>query len=333
MKKVKEESGSQSLTILLTGKIGSGKSAIVNGLVGTMVSKEGEKLVSSTPDVSMYGFCKGGVQFCVVDTPGLQDRAKADKETLSRIKEQISHTCKSVTIDLVIYCIDMTHKRVESSDELAISHLTKCFSESIWKNAVFVLTFANNATPPLSYEGTETVWFEERAGDFKRELHVMLTAARVSEEVSKMVPVVPAGYWRPVPRLPNPWKLPDRPDWFNCFWLTCALRMEQGASAALFKSQSHRLTTKPISKIEGTAIDRNIYVPPEYVVIDENGEITEKRVFAVSAVGMAVGGAAGALVGTLGGPIGIVVVGIAGAAAGAAAGALIGAFSALFEQS
>ena len=333
MKAVKGESGSQSLAILLTGKTGSGKSAIVNGLVGTMVSEEGEMLTSLTPDVTMYGFCKGGIQFHVVDTPGLQDRAKTDKKTLSRIKEEISRTCNSA-IDLVIYCIDMTHKRVDSSDESAICHLTKCFGESIWKNAVFVLTFANNSSPPLSYEGKEADWFEERIGVFERALHDVLTAAKVSEKNSKTVPVVPAGYWKSTARLPDPWKLPDRHDWFNCFWLACAFRMEQGASAALFKSQSHRLTTKPLSKIEGTALDRSIYVPSEYVVTDDNGEISKKRVLSVSAVGMAVGGGAGALLGTLGGPIGIVVVGISGAAAGAAAGAVVGAFSALvIEQS
>ena len=253
-----------------------------------MVSKEGEMLTSLTTDVTMYGLCKGDVQFCVVDTPGLQDRAQADKKTLSNIKEQISRTSKSA-IDLVIHCTDMTQKRIDSSNESAICHLTECFGESIWKNAVFVLTFANNAVPPLSYEGTETVWFEERTRDFDRELHIMLTAAKVSEEVSKMVPAVPAGYWKPAPRLLNPWKLPDRPDWFNCFWLTCALRMEQAASTALFKSQFHRLTTKPLSKIEGTALDRNIYVPVSR-----------------SAIGMTVGGGTGALLGTVGGPIGVV---------------------------
>ena len=140
-------------------------------------------LTSLTTDVNMYGLCKGDVQFCVIDMPGLQDRAKADKKTLSNIKEQISRTSKSA-IDLVIHCIDMTHKRIDSSNESAICHLTECFGESIWKNAVFVLTFANNVTPPLSYEGTETVWFEERTRDFDRELHIMLTAAKVSEEVS-----------------------------------------------------------------------------------------------------------------------------------------------------
>ena len=297
-----------------------------------MVSKEGEKLTSSTPDVVMYKLCKGGVQFNVVDTPGLQDRAKTDKKTLSEIREEISNSCKGA-IDLVIYCIDMTCKRIDRSDEIAIRNLTECFGESIWKNALFVLTFANNVVSPLSYEGTEIVWFEERTSDFEQELHAVLITAKVSEIISTTVPVVPAGYWKRTARLPDPWSLPDRHDWFNCFWLACAFRMEQGASAALFKSQSRRLTTKPLSKIEGTALDRSIYVPSEYVVIDDNGEITEKRVLAVSAVGMAVGGGAGALLGTLGGPIGIVVVGIAGAAAGAAAGAVVGgAFSALGKQ-
>ena len=318
MKEVKEKS-CRALTILITGKTGSGKSAIVNGLVGTKFYEEGEMLKSLTPDVTMYGYRKGDVQFYVVDMPGLQDRVKTDKTTLSKIKEQISRTCKSA-IDLVIYCMDMIRPHIDVFDESAIHHLTKWFGESIWKNAVFVFTLANTTSPPLSYEGKEADWFEKRIGVFEQELHDVLTTAKVSEKLSKTVPVVPAGYWKPTEGLPDPWKLPDRPDWFNCFWLTCAFRMEQEASTALFKSQSHRLTTKPLSKIEGTAIDRSIYVPSEYVVIDDNGEISKKQVFAVSAMGMAAGGGTGALLGTLGGSIGIVAVGIAGATAGAAAG-------------
>ena len=99
-----------------------------------MVTEEGHLLTSSTTEVKGFEFLQGSVRFLVVDSPGLQDHQNDDKATLKMISQQVLSISKS--FDLVIYCIDMTSRRVEASDKKAIQHLTKSFNESIWKNAV-----------------------------------------------------------------------------------------------------------------------------------------------------------------------------------------------------
>ena len=165
-------------------------------------------------------------------------------------------------------------------------------------------------------------------------LHECLIEAEVCKEIVDEVPIIPAGYWKVARKLLNPWNLPDRPDWFNVFWISCALRMEGRASVAMFKSQATRISNKPLTEIEGTAIERQIYVPPEYVPEkDPMGiEIPRVRVVAGSFIGTVIGGGVGALFGIPGGPIGIAVVAVAGAATGAAIGGTVSAAIAAASQ-
>ena len=309
------------LTILITGKTGSGKSSLLNGLVGKTVSTEGDKLTSSTHEVSGYGFSQGDIHFLVVDSPGLQDLKQDDKETLDIIKQQLKRTCPK--FDLVIYCINMSCPRMEASEKAAIHHLTECFFAAMWKNAIFTLTFANKVEPSPTYKGTDAEWFAEKLREFTTLIQEILVQANVPEKVVKQIPVIPTGYWKPVERIPNPWILPDRPDWFNVFWLQCASRMEEGACIALFKSQESRISTKTLSESQmvGTASERPIYIPPDYSSINSFGiEIPRMRVIAGSLTGSLIGGGFGALLGAAAGPVGAAVVGAAGLATGAVVG-------------
>ena len=161
-----------------------------------------------------------------------------------------------------------------------------------------------------------------------------LIEAKVSREVANEVPIIPTGYYKKSRRIQNPWKLPDRSDWFNVFWIGCALRMEGGASMALFKSQETRISNEPLSEISGTSAERKIYVPSEYAPLKnvQGIEIPRVRVVASSFIGGAIGGGFGALLGTLGGPLGIAVVAVAGAATGAVFGGAASAATAAAAQ-
>ena len=176
-KKVKDN---KALTILITGKTGSGKSSLINGLVGKIVTVEGEELTAATQHVSGYGFCVRDVKFLVVDSPGLQDLEQDDTETLDTIKRELVKVSSS--FDLVIYCIDMTNKRVDGSERRAIIHLTECFGERVWENAVFTLTFANKVEQPPGYKGKLVEFFKKRQKDFKKLLEDTLIKANVSEK-------------------------------------------------------------------------------------------------------------------------------------------------------
>ena len=63
----------------------------------------------------------------------------------------------------------MTSARFRQGDNQNLRIITKAFGESIWKNALFVLTFANQVKPPPSRKGTPPrEYFEERLQEWKR---------------------------------------------------------------------------------------------------------------------------------------------------------------------
>ena len=289
----------------MTGRTGAGKTTLVNGLVGKVVEKEGAALTTGTKEVFNYEFTKNGTNFVVVDSPGLQDAALSDMNTLEQIRKKLVAKCSE--IELVVYCLNMTHTRIDASDANAIKHLTQGFTAELWKRAVFVLTFANRVEPTGDYEGTDEEYFVEQLEKFKK---------RIQELVPKVpIVVVPAGYSRKTKRVPEPWKLPDRDDWFNVFWLTCLNRMEQNAAISLLLSQADRLKSAQTgrSSSEDSEIhSRKIYVPEEFE--------TKKFLHNVSKVGAVAGGvtSAGGIIaacttaGSVAGPAGVAIGGLVG---------------------
>jgi predicted GTPase len=67
------------LIILITGKTGTGKSALINGLIGKNLSKEGETLKPETTEVASFQRIVNGVPMKVFDSPGLQDGTNINK--------------------------------------------------------------------------------------------------------------------------------------------------------------------------------------------------------------------------------------------------------------
>ena len=103
------ESGKNSLKIVISGKMGVGKSSLINGLVGKEVSKEAKSVLAVTNEIKPYSFTmkvknttvQKTIDVTVLDTPGLADPFRDEEANLKAIAEHCSDC------DLLIYCMDI----------------------------------------------------------------------------------------------------------------------------------------------------------------------------------------------------------------------------------
>ena len=218
---------SKTLRIFIFGKVGAGKSTLVNSLLNKEVAEVGPGLGAVTQETKDYGGRIAKVPFrhmtiydidvTLWDTPGLQD-PMVDKESLLKdITASISGN-----VDLYVYCIQMTQTRAEQGDVDAIADLTKSLGVDFWKRTFFALTFANEVTVPLSCSNiTLEDYFEQRVGEWTTFLRSAVLTAGVDQLDVKKIPIVPTGYKDgPVRGLRSTGRR-----WFATFWSTCLVRM------------------------------------------------------------------------------------------------------------
>lgn len=131
---------SNSINVLITGKTGTGKSSLVNAILGQDDAVVGETLHPETDQVTAFQDYINDIEVVVWDSPGLQDGLENEASYLSDIEKK----CKD-KVDLFIYCVSMDSPRfVEGNRDItAMCQLTEKLGKEIWNNAVFVLTCAN----------------------------------------------------------------------------------------------------------------------------------------------------------------------------------------------
>ena len=202
-----------SLTILTIGASGTGKSALINGLVGAEVAKEGgETLFTQTTQITHYRTRKLGIDVNIWDSPGMEvvSTSLALEKLVTDIRDEVRE------VDLVLFCTNMTSARFRQGDNQNVRIMTKAFGESIWKNAVFVLTFANQVKPPPTRKGTPPrEYFDERLLEWKGQIHAVLKRNGVSDVLTESIRVVPAGYHD------DECTLPGQYDWLSDLWNMC----------------------------------------------------------------------------------------------------------------
>ena len=269
-----------SLSVLLSGRTGAGKSTLVNGILGKRVAKEGDK-GGETSKLTEYSRNVDGVNVTVWDSPGLGDGS--DNRVQSCYIREMREKC-SLKVDLTLYCIKMFEKwrRSDNPDVNAMANITKAFGSDFWKNTIVVLTFAN-LVEAMNVEW-ENLDASAKKVEFEKELEnwrdiiqgVLINEIKVPEEIAMSVVVVPAGH--PLKR-----KLPDRDYWLSTLWFQCleAITTPEGRVALV-------RTNVPRMRQQNQVTEQDFGLPLEDQPIVVEGSLDENKYKIVAA---AIGGA------------------------------------------
>ena len=272
--------------ILTAGKTGTGKSTLVNGLVGRKVAEVSELVCRTglTTELVAHRARIKGLDVTVYDSPGLQDGT--DNE--DRYLEEIALQCGGR--DLVLYCISMLNPRfvVDNMDIRAMKKLTERFGSRFWTNTIIVLTFANAAVSTFLADVPKAEKAEKFA-DLHRKWDQLIKTALVEEagvevDIANNISVVPAGHRKR--------SLPGHSYWLSDLWEEClnAIPSVEGR-VALVKLSSGRFTSST-----ETDFDRKP-VHDHPIVIDHRRRRLRNSIVVGCVVGIAGAAAAGAAAG------------------------------------
>ena len=200
------------LTVVVCGKVQTGKSSLINSLAGTEVAKENVSPMNQSLEGTVYGtqvVVSDGKQqktidVLLCDTPGLGAAFGNSEEVFQQVVEKVKDA------DLMVYCLDM-RMRMEQDDVDGIVKLTSHLGKEIWRNAVFALTYANVVNPPPHSTADKVHFFQRSLSEWQAVIkQVLKNKTALSEDVITNVSIVPVGYRKYPP--------PDGSDWFSSFW-------------------------------------------------------------------------------------------------------------------
>ncbi|XP_034672608.1 translocase of chloroplast 34, chloroplastic-like isoform X2 [Vitis riparia] len=145
--KLKQENVS-TLTILVMGKGGVGKSSTVNSIIGERAVAV-SAFQSEGPRPVMVSRTRAGFTLNIIDTPGLVEGGYVNDQALEIIKRFLLNK----TIDVLLYVDRLDAYRVDNLDRQVVKAITDSFGKEIWRRGVVVLTHAQLSPPDgLNYE-------------------------------------------------------------------------------------------------------------------------------------------------------------------------------------
>ena len=226
--------------VLVVGETGTGKSTLINNLMGKKVVTEGDTLESQTATITKHELEVEGVQIALYDTPGLGDsRSNRDGEYLRKVEEIL----KSGAIHLVIYCLKLSETRMRAS-------LIRTFQEYAkigmnWEWTIITLTFADAVPVPYSEkkmpEFDEVQFFNNRLAEMRAYItKTLVERVGVVPEVASKIPCNPSTS-DPNERLVNG----DR--WFVPFWLEVLELLSPGAAMQFLEMRANNIDDLKLS--------------------------------------------------------------------------------------
>ncbi len=197
--------------VLVTGKMGSGKTTFVRGLTENIVLSL-DPLLPHTREVTAYEGCHESSCFVMYDTPGLKDNENSsnDYDYLTQMVKMKGEP------DLLIYAVKMDDYVIQEDDVEAIRSITNAFGWRVWKKAMFILTFANmvEKVGQPSNSVANKIFFSETKDKHHEDIVNALSHQKVERDVIDSIVSVPVGIISE-PSLPAQ---SQGGSWIDIFW-------------------------------------------------------------------------------------------------------------------
>ena len=193
----------RSLSILVIGEQGSGKTSIVNNLFGEEIAKEED----NTLGISTF---KGTVQGVSVTVYEASSLSVEDEQGRRQVQELVI----TGSITFILYCFKMSETRMRQS----LTDTFKVFNSAgvNWNKTVIALTFADSVPVPKAMRRDPNFNMKQhfimRVKEWKDQVHRVLTS-----EVG--IPMQTAGLVAMLPTTGDPDELlPTGEEWCSALW-------------------------------------------------------------------------------------------------------------------
>ena len=186
----------QNLKILVCGKTGTGKSSLINTMLGCEIFKTGGPgeesnftFKASTCQVTSVSTHIQNVSLEIFDTPAIQDARESLHD--DKCTEDIYKHCECA--DLVIYCVDMKETRWFPQDIKETKLLIDKFGIDFWNKTILVLTKANMMVQLNQGSENEKSFCKRVFDNFVQIFRSQLIKQGVPAHVVTKIPTVAAG--------------------------------------------------------------------------------------------------------------------------------------------
>lgn len=294
----KFESSRKEFSFLLVGRTGVGKSSVVNALIDCDIAPT-DPYEATTMEVKSYESEINGIQFTVIDTPGLCDDLDEQGNDQNYL-ELMSSKVKQV--DAMWFVSPLNEPRVRSDEKKGIKLISEAFSSNVWEHAVIVFTFADKVD-----RSEYAVALQRRTELIRKEI-----AQYTGTEIADKVPSVAVSNKNET--------TPDGQKWLGELYVKVLEKISERGVTPFFLATAPRLSKGSNSKREPNWRLYGEDFKASIELDDFQIKKVSKIVNAIIIPGLVVAGAA------IGLPFGAV-----GAVVGGAVGAAIGLFAWLSE--
>lgn len=301
----------QNFVFLLIGRTGVGKSSTVNSLMGKEVAPVGD-YEATTMEVKEYPSELSGIQFKVIDTPGLCDDFEEEGNDYVYLQKIRSH---SKQVDSMWFVSRLDETRVTTDERRGIKLISEAFGAEVWKHAIIVFTFANKVDAEKY-----PVALEKRTQLIKN-----VITKYAGDEVASEIPSIA------VDNLSE--TLPNGEKWMGELYTKVFTRISKRGLAPFWVATADFITPKEYIPAKNSGYDMNgsSYVGQSYSQREEQPRI-ELNKSQKDEIKRTIDASIIPWMTTIGSGTGFAVAGPAGAAVGAVAGAAVGLVAWLFNK-